>query len=150
MWLRYLESQLLRRVDPLYEYGHFYSESGRPPRDYAPIFSWVALDAPQGIKFSPIADQGLLLEARTHNISLEEKDNQFGLIANYSKKNLTCLEPEGVLKRIEMEAIQSKFDGQESARHDWCLVNVPNKRNNTTTTKQIFRNNPFISPYFMI
>jgi len=126
MWLRYLESQLLWRVDPVYENGRFYSNSRRSPPYRAPTFSWAAVDAPQGVKFSQITDQGLLFKVRFHNVSLERKDNQFGLIANYSKSNPTYLELEGVLKRIEMEVIQSKVDGQESTRYGWRLVSVPN------------------------
>jgi hypothetical protein len=74
MWLRYLECQLLWRVDPVYENGRFYSESRRPPSYRAPTFSWAAVDAPQGVNFSPISEGDLLFKVRTHSVSLEEKD----------------------------------------------------------------------------
>jgi hypothetical protein len=124
MWLRYLECQLLWRVDPVYENGRFYSESRRPPRYRAPTFSWAAVDAPQGVNFSPISEQGLLFKVRNYNISLEDKNNQFGLIATQSKTNPTCLELEGLLKGVEMLAIGSEEEGQEDTRHGWCLRKV--------------------------
>jgi hypothetical protein len=123
MWLRYLECQLLWRVDPVYENGRFYSESRRPPSYRAPTFSWAAVDAPQGVNFSPISERDLLFKVRTHNISLEEKDNQFGLIATQSDP--TYLELEGVLKRVEMVVIRGKVEGQDSTRYGWRLINVP-------------------------
>ena len=124
MWLRYLECQLLWRVDPVYENGRFYSESRRPPRYRAPTFSWAAVDAPQGVNFSPISEQGLLFKVRNYNISLEDKNNQFGLIATQSKTNPTCLELEGLLKGVEMLAIGSEEEGQEDTRHGWRLRKV--------------------------
>jgi hypothetical protein len=108
MWLRYLESQLLWRVDLVYENGRFYSESRRPPGYRAPTFSWAAVDAPQGIQFGAVADQDLLFKVRTHNISLEENDNQFGLIAKYSQNNPTYLELEGVLKESRWKSSQAR------------------------------------------
>jgi hypothetical protein len=53
MWEKYLASQLLWRVDPVYENGHFKHPSQRPnsKKDYqAPSFSWASIKAPQGIK----------------------------------------------------------------------------------------------------
>jgi hypothetical protein len=50
MWEKYLASQLLWRVDPIYENGQLSNPSQRPTSYRAPSFSWVAVDAPQGIR----------------------------------------------------------------------------------------------------
>ena len=50
MWEKYLASQLLWRVDPIYENGRLSNPSQRPTSFRAPSFSWAAVDAPQGIR----------------------------------------------------------------------------------------------------
>jgi len=50
MWEKYLASQLLWRVDPIYENGQLSNPSQRPTSYRAPSFSWAAVDAPQGIR----------------------------------------------------------------------------------------------------
>ncbi|KAF2469748.1 HET-domain-containing protein, partial [Lindgomyces ingoldianus] len=50
MWEKYLASQLLWRVDPVFENGLFSYPSRRPGCYRAPSFSWAAVDAPQGIR----------------------------------------------------------------------------------------------------
>lgn len=50
MWEKYLASQLLWRVDPIYENGQLSNPSQRPSSYRAPSFSWAAVDAPQGIR----------------------------------------------------------------------------------------------------
>lgn len=110
MWEKYLASQLLWRVDPVYENGQFKHPSRRPRDPYqAPTFSWAAINAPQGIKCGETKGEDELLIS-VEKIHVKPKTgSSFGLVEPESYVELICC-----LKSIEI----SKFvtpDGQYSA-----------------------------------
>lgn len=117
LWREYLASQLLWRVDPVYENGVFSNPSKRPKIYRAPSFSWAAIDAPQGITYGEITkdgkitkdstEYGMLIEVEEENIVTETND-KFGLVkSGYIKVS-------GVLRKIRMKKIKN-------ARYAWNL-----------------------------
>jgi Heterokaryon incompatibility protein (HET) len=105
MWEKYLASQLLWRVDPVYENSQFKHPSQRPnpKKDYqAPSFSWAAIKAPQGIKCGETRSEEELFFTvqRIHTIPLSE--SKFGAVKDDCYIELLCC-----LKRIEISKVVS-------------------------------------------
>lgn len=93
LWSRYLESQLLWRVEPIFiRHNRTFQQPGRRPHEYrAPSFSWAAVDAQKavndqpgnGITYGEVTDRDLLieLEKEKNNIVItSQTDNAFGLV----------------------------------------------------------------------
>lgn len=92
LWGRYLESQLLWRVEPVFENGRFQILSTRDA-SRAPSFSWAALDVPQGIVYGEATDyqdengntDELFFKVVHYHLPYRDessKPDQFGLIKN--------------------------------------------------------------------
>lgn len=113
MWRKYLESQLLWLVDPVFQNGQFYYQSKRPNIYCAPSFSWAAVDASHGIKYGEISEQGLLIQVEAVNIVPTAKD-PFGMVKQ------AFLEVSGVLKKIEMNIMLD--NANLSIRYGWKLA----------------------------
>jgi hypothetical protein len=87
MWSkpRYLESQLLWQVEPVYRDGVPENYSKRDSMR-APSFSWASLDVPQGIKYGETTDYGndranqLFFEITAYDVTLVDKENKFGML----------------------------------------------------------------------
>jgi len=112
MWKKYPASQLLWRVDPVYENGQF-SYLSKRSKDYrAPTFSWAAVEADRGIKYGEFTDQDLLIEVKEIEVTPERTEDEFGVV----KKGYLKLS--GVFKKIEMNV--STKDGVTC--YGWHLV----------------------------
>lgn len=135
MWRKYLASQLLWYVDPVFEDGRFYYLSERPKFYRAPSFSWAAVDAPHGVKCGEITDilygdtdpetgeprkEGLLIEVSRVSVAPVSSDNKFGLVKGPETGALNVLELRGVIKKIELK----KIDLNGVIRYEWNLVTV--------------------------
>ncbi|CZR63271.1 uncharacterized protein PAC_13168 [Phialocephala subalpina] len=136
MWQRYLASQLLWYVDPVFEDGRFYYMSERPTFYRAPSWSWAAIDAPHGVKCGEITDvrfgegrsphtgqptdEGLRIEIIEVEVTPGQPDNKFGLIKDPSTNSgvLNVLKLRGVVKKIELQEL--KVNGV--TRYGWYLV----------------------------
>lgn len=102
MWEKYLASQLLWRVEPVWKNGLFSFPSSRPQVYRAPSFSWAAIDAPQGVKCAATVKEGDM-HIRVVGFEVVNKDNiRFGQIMEQG----THLELSGVLKRIQMSSTE--------------------------------------------
>jgi hypothetical protein len=112
MWSKYLASQLLWYVDPVYEDGRFYYRSERPKFFRAPTFSWAAVDAHHGVKCGEITDEGLLIEVEEVNVTPVSEENKFGLV------DTGYLRLRGVMKRIELEENRKN----DAVRFSWHLM----------------------------
>jgi hypothetical protein len=117
MWTKYLESQLLWLVDPVYENGRFSYPSKRPDIYRAPSFSWAAVDASRGIKYGEISEQGLLIQVEAVDIVPIAKDS-FGMVKQ------AILELSGALRKIEMNVMQDNagLSNKGSVRYGWKLA----------------------------
>ncbi|KAI9774261.1 MAG: hypothetical protein M1840_004155 [Geoglossum simile] len=112
MWERYLASQLLWRVDPVYENGLFSYPSRRPKCYRAPSFSWASVDGPQGIRCGEtVREEELQILVEKVNVNTKG-DNRFGLVKEGSYLELAC-----VLRKINLE-LQEKPAG---TRYAWYL-----------------------------
>lgn len=93
LWDKYLESQLLWRVEPIFiRHNRTFQQPGRRPQDYrAPSFSWASVDAQTGVSDQPgngitygeVTDKDLLIERqKEHNsvVTTKQTDNAFGLV----------------------------------------------------------------------
>lgn len=128
MWKKYLASQLLWYVDPVFEDGRFYYFSQRPKFYRAPSFSWAAIDAPHGVKCGEITDQvvdrntgmptdeGLRIEVVEVNVT-PVSGNRFGLVKGPSEGVLNVLKIRGVVKKIELNELKKSPD-----RYGWNLL----------------------------
>lgn len=100
LWDKYLESQLLWRIEPVFQHSNstFQHLSQRPKtRDgayfyRAPSFSWASVDAQggHGVTYGEATDRGLLIKvASAHecapespvSIKINERDNEYGLVS---------------------------------------------------------------------
>ncbi|RDL34348.1 uncharacterized protein BP5553_07476 [Venustampulla echinocandica] len=121
LWKEYLASQLLWRVDPVYENGVFNYPSKRPELYRAPSFSWAAVDAPQGILYGEITNEGLLIEVvEDHVLPPPDTTDKFGLVQSGHVK------VKGILKKIEMRkdpkiVSSNLFKRKETTRYAWRL-----------------------------
>jgi hypothetical protein len=113
LWDCYLESQLLWRVDPVWENGQFFYPSHRPADGYrAPSFSWAAVDAPRGITYGEITDQNLLIKVEEVKVFHPKDTDEFGLVSGGHVK-LT-----GIMKKIQLEPLNDD-------RYRWDLAGQP-------------------------
>ncbi|KAI3400707.1 hypothetical protein diail_1916 [Diaporthe ilicicola] len=93
LWYRYLESQLLWRVEPTFRRQDqtFYQPARRPTDFRVPSFSWASVDAQIGVDGQPgngiiygeVTDQDLLIDLGTgqDNVVIKTKtDNAFGVV----------------------------------------------------------------------
>jgi Heterokaryon incompatibility protein (HET) len=138
MWRNYLESQLLWRVDPVFENGRFSYLSKRAPTYRAPSFSWASIDADRGITYGESTDAGLLIQViEASDVSSDGvqityvTNNKFGEIKG-GHVDLT-----GILRKIEMK----EFQEDDSVRYGFVLVN-----DGKATTEPTFRNVYLDSP----
>lgn len=125
MWEKYLASQVLWRVDPKYENGCFSYPSKRPkPENYrAPSFSWVAADAPQGIKCGKTRRGNLLISVGGIHVTTKCQ-NPFGLAEESSDLELVC-----VMKRIKIRSVKKLG----TTHYVWNLAVRERQAGNTTT-----------------
>ncbi|CZR58181.1 uncharacterized protein PAC_08072 [Phialocephala subalpina] len=96
MWKKDLASQLLWYVNPVWENGRFSHPSKRPGLYRAPSFSWLAVDAEQGVIPGDSRDEGLLFQIIEIDIRLST-DNEFGLVEDGGHLKVV-----GYLKKIQM------------------------------------------------
>ncbi|KAG6355369.1 hypothetical protein INS49_003331 [Diaporthe citri] len=93
LWYKYLESQLLWRVEPIFKRHNqtFHQPSGRPETFRAPSFSWASVDAQYGIDDQPgngitygeVTDQDLLIDLQKGEndvVIKTQTENEFGLV----------------------------------------------------------------------
>lgn len=93
LWDKYLESQLLWRVEPIFiRHNRTFQQPGRRPQDYrAPSFSWASVDAQTGIRSQPgngitygeVTDRDLLIERQEGQnsvVTTKQTENAFGLV----------------------------------------------------------------------
>lgn len=93
LWYRYLESQLLWRVEPIFsKYDRIFHHPATRPGEYrAPSFTWASIDAQKGINGRPgsgiiygeVTDQDMLIEVgrRENNVVVNRHtENAFGLV----------------------------------------------------------------------
>ncbi|CAG8952810.1 hypothetical protein HYFRA_00007522 [Hymenoscyphus fraxineus] len=105
LWRRGLESQLLWRVDPIYENGQFYYRSSRPHdslgnavKEYiAPSFSWAAVEAENGIIYANSTEGELHISIESVDINCGDSNNEFGLL-----NEGTSIMVSGIMKKIEL------------------------------------------------
>ncbi|KAF8864042.1 hypothetical protein BDZ45DRAFT_555698, partial [Acephala macrosclerotiorum] len=90
MWKKDLASQLLWYVNPVWENGRFSYPSTRPGAYRAPSFSWLAVDAKQGIIPADIDEKDLLIQVKEIDIGLSTK-NEFGLVKSGHLVIVGCL-----------------------------------------------------------
>jgi hypothetical protein len=117
LWSEHLASQLLWRVDPVFEHGKFYFPSSRPPKYRAPSFSWAAVDAERGITYGEFTNENLLIKVEEYSIYQEKGADEFGLVNEGCTVKLS-----GVLKKIELKRHVSE-DGL--IRYRWELFGSP-------------------------
>lgn len=93
LWRKYLESQLLWRVEPIFRrHNQTFQNPGRRPQDFrAPSFSWASVDAQKGVDDQPgngitygeVTDKDLCIEIGKDEsgVVIENKTtNSFGLV----------------------------------------------------------------------
>lgn len=97
MWEKYLASQLLWYVEPMYEDERFKYPQQRPDAEdaecwRAPTFSWAAVDAPQGIKCAEtVREDDLQIEVlKIHVRPALNEEFKFGAIASDCYIDLRC------------------------------------------------------------
>ena len=116
MWKKHLASQLLWRVDPIYENKEFKYLSERPKDYRAPTFSWAAVEAERGIKYGEFIDQPLLIEVKEVEVKVDatlQKKDEFGVV----KEGYLILR--GLLKGVEMNDMKRN----DVPRYHWHLKN---------------------------
>ncbi|KAG8161063.1 hypothetical protein KVR01_009327 [Diaporthe batatas] len=109
LWRKYLESQLLWRVEPIFiRHNRSFHQPGRRPEKFrAPSFSWASVDAQNGlndlpsngITYGEVTDRDLLIEVGTGDSEVfieSETDNSFGLVTG------GYIMVRGKLRRIEL------------------------------------------------
>jgi hypothetical protein len=132
LWSEYLESQLLWRVDPVFEYGKFSFPSHRPARYRAPSFSWAAVDAERGITYGEFTNKNLLFKVEEFKISRDQGGDEFGLVIKGCSVKLT-----GVLRKIELE---KRLDENGLIRYRWDLADRP--RGAVETYSNVYLDSP--------
>ncbi|KAE9381828.1 HET-domain-containing protein [Stipitochalara longipes BDJ] len=117
LWSEHLASQLLWRVDPVFEHGKFSFPSSRPKQYRAPSFSWAAVDAERGITYGEFTDENLLIKVAEYSIYQEKGSDPFGLV------NEGCtIKLSGVLKKVEL---QRRVGEDGLIRYRWDLSGSP-------------------------
>jgi hypothetical protein len=117
LWGEHLASQLLWRVDPVFEHGKFSFPSSRPAQYRAPSFSWAAVDAERGITYGDFTDENLLIKVMDHRVIQEKDADPYGLV-----KAGCTMELSGILKRIILE----RRVGEDGLiRYRWALAEGP-------------------------
>jgi len=85
MWRIHLASQLLWKVDPVFEEaGSVFLHNATAPDKYrAPSFSWASIDANEGygITYAEFTDRDLLIEVEEVETTSEEQSDEYGLIS---------------------------------------------------------------------
>ncbi|KAK7699622.1 hypothetical protein SLS64_011576 [Diaporthe eres] len=130
LWYKYLESQLLWRVEPTFiRHSRTFHQPGRRPQEYrAPSFSWASVDAQHsvsgqpsnGITYGEVTDQDLLIDlAKGHEFKAVHTeyytDNVFGLV------NGGHIMLYGKLRRIRLcKGKLGRFYWQLLERNDVC------------------------------
>lgn len=82
LWSEYLESQLLWRVEPVFEDGYARNHSERYEQR-APSFSWASLDAPQGIIYGEFTNRDLLFQVNDIHVRYVDGNNEYGLVEGH-------------------------------------------------------------------
>lgn len=85
LWGIHLESQLLWRVEPLFNHSdRTFSHPAKSPSGYrAPSFSWAALDAiDHGIVYGNITGEGMLIKVQKVEVTPHVEENPYGLISS--------------------------------------------------------------------
>jgi hypothetical protein len=119
LWREYIASQLLWRVEPVFESGLFSYPSKRSKDYRAPSFSWAAIDAPQGVTYGEITEEGLLINVGKDNVVPPPgTHDKFGLVQS------AYLEVTGILKKIEMKKTVKK---ENNPRYEWNLETKASK-----------------------
>ncbi|KAH7309279.1 heterokaryon incompatibility protein-domain-containing protein [Rhexocercosporidium sp. MPI-PUGE-AT-0058] len=116
LWSEYLESQLLWRLDPVFEHGKFSFPSSRPPVYRSPSFSWAAIDAERGITYGEFTTDNLLISIERFEMFQDKGADKFGLV-----KEGCFIELLGVVKGIILE----KRIDQSGTRYYWDLKGTP-------------------------
>lgn len=93
LWRKYLESQLLWRVEPIFiRHNRSFEQPGRRPQEFrAPSFSWASVDAQKGlgdqpgngITYGEVTDRDLLIEigkGESDVVIKNQTENFFGLV----------------------------------------------------------------------
>ncbi|KAH8666965.1 heterokaryon incompatibility protein-domain-containing protein [Xylariales sp. PMI_506] len=115
LWDKYLASQLLWRVEPLFHHisRSFSHPSTRPDEYRAPSFSWASIDTElgNGVTCGEVTDQDILVDIESVEIALsqDQADHKFGLIAG------GCIMLWGHLRKIKLEQLPN-------GRHRWFLL----------------------------
>jgi hypothetical protein len=140
MWRKNLASQLLWRVDPVWENDRFHYRSTRPEGYRAPSFSWAAIDAEKGIKYGQIIEEedekqknNLYIEVEEATVTLVDWENPFGLV---EKGHLKL---SGLLQKIEMNQVKVN----KLVRYEWRLTGtIPGGILNTSPFSNVYLDSP--------
>ena len=90
LWEEYLASQLLWRVETVYQHDKFQYPGRRPKQYRAPSFSWAAIDAPQGVRCCETKKQDVLL-ITVENVAVEHQGtNRFGQVKEGASLEVSC------------------------------------------------------------
>jgi len=116
LWRKYLASQLLWKVDPVYRHvdSTFQNLGERPERYRAPSFSWASLDADKGngIVYGDVTDRDLFITVDDVQIKLKSNENEYGIV---EKGHIVLW---GKLRKIKLSHKE-----KERGRFCWRLVN---------------------------
>lgn len=89
MWVTYLASQLLWKIDPVFrEIDSHFEHPSTPPKKYrAPSFSWASIDADKGhgVTYAEITDRDLFINVEKWAIRRVNKADEYGMIAETDK-----------------------------------------------------------------
>jgi hypothetical protein len=117
LWNVHLASQLLWRVEPLFDRSdRTFSHPATAPKDYrAPSFSWAALDAiDHGIVYGDTTERDMLIKIENVEVNLVDRSNAYGLIDPDPTKR-ACLTICGKLRAARLFSI-------ENGRYAWELT----------------------------
>ncbi|OMP85494.1 hypothetical protein BK809_0004164 [Diplodia seriata] len=112
MWGQYLESQLLWRVEPVFNDGLFENHATRDPTR-APSFSWATLDVPQGIVYGEATnyngcDDELLFKVIHYQLPYTDENvepDRFGLLKNENNAGFIEVEVK-YLRKIHLRKLE--------------------------------------------
>ncbi|ETS77674.1 hypothetical protein PFICI_09736 [Pestalotiopsis fici W106-1] len=112
LWRPHLESQLLWKVEPVYNpHDETFEHYGRRPLDYrAPTFSWAAIDVEQGngITYGEVTDKEIYISIEEASVKPKSKDDLFGMVEE------SCLTVWGRLRPITLTK-------KEKGRFCWTI-----------------------------
>jgi hypothetical protein len=101
LWRKYLESQLLWRVEPRFDRQNrvFTHSSTRPSCYRAPSFSWASVEADEkkGIVYGEVTDQGILIRIHDLDVQPQSLDRPYGLLKKGARIFLS-----GKLRKAEL------------------------------------------------